>query len=118
MDNFVLKLVIPGKAVGMALKIGRGGHRYYSAKTITYWNKIAFYAKLQLKQPTKEDVVIVLTCYFLDKNYPDLDNISRIYLNAFKKILYTDDAQVADLHIKRIINKKERERTEVEIYGV
>jgi len=42
-----------------------------------------------------------------------MDNVAKLYLEAFKGLIYKDDCQVADVRVRRIVDKRERERAEV-----
>lgn len=42
------------------------------------------------------------------KKKPDIDNVTKIVLDALNKVAYEDDTQVNELHIMRHFDEQER----------
>ena len=73
-------------------------------------------AKSQWKgtPPLKGDISVSITLYFGTKRKADLDNFNKLSLDALTGIVYEDDSQIAELHLKRAYDKA-RPRIEVKI---
>jgi Holliday junction resolvase RusA-like endonuclease len=72
-------------------------------------------AKTQWKgKPLTGDVKLAITLYFGTKRRADLDNFNKLSLDALTGIVYEDDSQIAELHLKRGYDKT-RPRIEVGI---
>jgi Holliday junction resolvase RusA-like endonuclease len=58
-------------------------------------------AKAQWKgKPLEGDIEVSITLYFGTKRRADLDNFNKLSLDALTCIVYVDDAQIAELHLK------------------
>jgi Holliday junction resolvase RusA-like endonuclease len=60
------------------------------------------------------DISVSITLYFGTKRRAALDNFNKLSLDALTGIVYEDDSQIAELHLKRAYDKA-RPRTEVEV---
>jgi Holliday junction resolvase RusA-like endonuclease len=60
------------------------------------------------------DISVSITLYFGTKRRADLDNFNKLSLDALSGIVYEDDSQIAELHLKRAYDKA-RPRIEVDI---
>ena len=72
-------------------------------------------AKSQWKQPILTgDISVSITLFFGTKRRADLDNFNKLSLDALTGIVYEDDSQIAELHLKRAYDKA-RPRIEVQV---
>ena len=63
-------------------------------------------ARAQWKgKPLEGDVAVHVTFYFGTKRKADLDNFNKLWQDALSGIVYGDDSQIAELHLKRGYDK-------------
>ena len=55
----------------------------------------------------KTPLAVELDFYLPDKHRRDLDNLSKAVLDAMNGIVYKDDCQVVDLHLRKFYNSPE-----------
>lgn len=70
-------------------------------KTAYQWEMKQQKAKLLLG-----DLKVEMGLYFNTKGKHDIDNFSKLVLDAGTKILWEDDGQIVDLHIKKYYDKQ------------
>lgn len=72
-------------------------------------------AKSQWRQPILTgEISVSITLYFGTKRKSDLDNFNKLSLDALTGIVYEDDSQIEELHLKRFYDKT-RPRIEIAI---
>jgi crossover junction endodeoxyribonuclease RusA len=54
-------------------------------------------------EPRKGDLAVEIYLHFPDKKRRDLDNIKAL-LDSMSKILWNDDSQIVDLHIRKYVS--------------
>lgn len=126
----VLRFVVPGEPVGKArprvcVRCGRA-HAYTPAKTANYENLIANCAKAEMIREGFERVekpmtvkLIVMAFFCPPKSWsqkkrkaalqgvvhhivkPDLDNVLKAVGDALNGVVYDDDSQITDCHIRK-----------------
>jgi crossover junction endodeoxyribonuclease RusA len=64
--------------------------------------------------PRKGDLNLIVIYYFPDKRKRDIDNFSKLWMDAGTGILWEDDSQINELHLYKFIDK-EKSRIEIEI---
>lgn len=68
----------------------------------------AWEAKSQMRGgPRKGDLCVEIYLHFPDKRRRDLDNIKAL-LDAMTGVLWEDDSQIVDLHIRKYVSDKPR----------
>lgn len=119
------KIIIPGRPVPKARPRlgyrGRTAYVYTPPETREYEKIVAFVASAVCRQPLTGDVQADIVLYFNPdaKVYtkkgkrrrallPDVDNCVKALLDGLNKIAYLDDKQVAELHVKRRYDRRER----------
>lgn len=60
------------------------------------------------KSDSKKNKLIKLMNKLWPKKKPDIDNVTKIVLDALNKVAYEDDTQVNELHIMRHFDEQER----------
>jgi Holliday junction resolvase RusA-like endonuclease len=55
---------------------------------------------------TKAPVVVSLDFYLGNRRIVDLDNLSKGVLDGLKGVLFVDDSQVVELHLRKFIDKQ------------
>jgi Holliday junction resolvase RusA-like endonuclease len=103
----------------------RGGfvQTYTDAKTLKYEDAIQFCAKqamgsskplegpvsvylyIRVSIPASYSKAVKKACLEDDikpTKKPDADNTAKVFLDAFNKIVYKDDSQIVDLHVKKV----------------
>ena len=55
-----------------------------------------------------------MTFFFGTKRKADLDNFNKLWQDALSGVVYADDSQIADLHLRRSYDKA-RPRIEIEV---
>jgi Holliday junction resolvase RusA-like endonuclease len=100
---------------------------YTDKQTMGYESKIAHFAKQAIgsTQPLKTPVSVYLYVRLpIPQSYPkkrreaclsgaekpckkpDIDNIAKTYLDAMNGVIFVDDTQVIDLHVKKLYSEK------------
>jgi Holliday junction resolvase RusA-like endonuclease len=118
---------VPGEPRGKGRpRFARRGNfvqTYTDAKTLKYEDAIQFCAKqamgsskplecpvsvylyIRVSIPASYSKAVKKACLEGDikpTKKPDADNTAKVFLDAFNKIVYKDDTQVIDLHIKKV----------------
>lgn len=118
-----MKFTVPGKPVGKGRpRVTRNG-TYTPKKTKDYQKLVATIAESEMDNYFVHDEPLIATilCYYpIPKNMPkyklqliqdgklypivkpDLDNVAKAILDALNGIVYKDDNQVVELHIKKL----------------
>lgn len=52
-------------------------------------------------------VKVTIHCHYKDKRRRDLDNVLKLILDAFNKILYVDDSLIYELHVYKHLGSVE-----------
>jgi Holliday junction resolvase RusA-like endonuclease len=72
-------------------------------------------ARAQWKgKPLEGDIEVSIALYFGTKRKADLDNFNKLSLDALTGIVWEDDSQISELHLKRAYDKG-RPRIEVRL---
>jgi Holliday junction resolvase RusA-like endonuclease len=72
-------------------------------------------AKAQWRgKPLEGDVALSVTFFFGTKRKTDLDNFNKLWQDALSGIVYQDDGQIAELHLRRSYDKA-RPRIEISL---
>jgi hypothetical protein len=72
------------------------------------------YPTVRAAQSVRPRLSVSITLYFGTKRKADLDNFNKLSLDALGGIVYEDDSQIAELHLKRAYDKV-RPRIEIAI---
>lgn len=109
-----------GKARPRFTKLGRS---YTPAKTMLYESEIMQMAKAAMGSTPPLETPVSVFCYVtlpVPKSYskkltaacltgskrpcvkPDADNVAKAFLDGMNKVVYKDDAQVVNLHVKKL----------------
>ena len=104
-------------------RFSRQGRTYTPAKTKGYEDEVAVMAKAAMNclEPLKTPVAVFLYVRLpIPQSYPkkrkeaclngsempckkpDIDNIAKTYLDAMNGVIFVDDTQVVDLHVKKL----------------
>ena len=96
----------------------RGGYSstYMSSEGKAIKEGYQWEAKSQWKgaPPLTGDISVLITLFFGTKRRADLDNFNKLSLDALTGIVYEDDSQTAELHLKRAYDKA-RPTIEIEV---
>lgn len=76
-------------------KVGKDIKEQYSLEAKSQWKK----------EPIKGDIKMWVTLYFGTKRVHDIDNFSKLLLDSLTGIVYEDDVQIQELHIKKEFDK-------------
>ena len=82
----------------------------------TYKTAVGWIARTAIDEPLQGDLSVTLRIYRKAKR-GDLDNYSKVGLDALNGIAYLDDSQITELHAYRF-DDKDNPRMEVEITPV
>lgn len=121
----VISFTIPGEPKGKGRpRLGRSGHAYTPHDTAAYENLVklcfkerypehvplepgievtaeinAYYSIPQSASKRKKSDMIME--FIRPTKKPDLDNIAKIVCDGLNQIVYHDDSQIVDLHVKK-----------------
>ena len=95
---------IGGRARMYMSKEGKQLKEYYQLQAKSQW----------IKEPLDTDVKLAVTYYFGDKRTRDIDNYGKLFFDSLTGIVWVDDKQVIDLHLKKDYDK-DNPRIELEI---
>jgi Holliday junction resolvase RusA-like endonuclease len=116
-----------GKGRPRFSRVGNFTKVYTDKKTLTYEAMIATFAKQAIgaTEPLKTPVTVFLYVRLpIPQSYPkkrreaclsgvekpckkpDIDNIAKTYLDAMNGVIFVDDTQVIDLHVKKLYSEK------------
>jgi Holliday junction resolvase RusA-like endonuclease len=116
-----------GKGRPRFSRVGSFTKVYTDKQTLTYEAMIATYAKQAMggSEPLKTPVSVFLYVRLpIQQSYskkrkeaclsgaekpckkPDIDNIAKTYLDAMNEVIFVDDTQVIDLHVKKVYSEK------------
>ncbi len=129
---------IPGEPAGKQRARSGNGHHYTPEKTVNYEALVKHYVRpfMGTKPPNEEDHVTVdISAYYSipksfslnrkaaakcgalrPKKKPDADNVAKIICDAMNAIVYRDDAQVADLFVRKFYADRPRTKVTVTIH--
>ena len=84
---------------------GANGNVYTPAQTVDYESKVGWCGRQAMKarKPSRARLAVVIDLYGEDIKVGDVDNYAKSILDGLNKIVYVDDKQVDDLHIRRHI---------------
>lgn len=89
--------------------------RYMKPQGRTMKESYQWQAKSQWKSKvTDKDISISVHLYFGDKRKRDIDNYHKLSLDALTGIVWEDDSQIQEMHIKKGYDK-ENPRIEIEV---
>jgi len=103
---------------------GRGG--YTPARIRVWQNDVACDAMLAMRKierfgyPFECDLAVTLEFTLGDHRRVDLDNLSKAVLDGLNKIVYEDDRQIVELHLKKVVreNKKQPQGVSVTVHAL
>jgi Holliday junction resolvase RusA-like endonuclease len=116
-----------GKGRPRFSRVGSFTKVYTDKQTLTYEAMIATFAKQAMggTEPLKTPVSVFLYVRLpIPQSYPkkrreaclsgvempckkpDIDNIAKTYLDAMNGVIFVDDTQVIDLHVKKLYSEK------------
>jgi len=128
-------IVIPGKPIGKGRPRVTKNGTYTPKTTKDYQNKVAAIAELEADNYFMHDEPLVATilCYYpIPKSMPkykrnmveegklypivkpDLDNVAKAILDALNGVVYKDDNQIVELHIKKLYSDNPRAVVKIE----
>lgn len=83
-----------------------GKHGGYQPKRVTDWQEtVGWTAKSRHRgEPTDKRYAVKLIFYRKGKRKVDCGNLDKPVLDAMQGIIYIDDEQVDDMHVKRFYN--------------
>jgi Holliday junction resolvase RusA-like endonuclease len=55
---------------------------------------------------SEKPIKITAVFYYADKRRRDLDNHMKLLLDCFNKLIFKDDSQIIEIHIKKILGNK------------
>lgn len=55
---------------------------------------------------TTKPIKITAVFYYADKRRRDLDNHMKLLLDCFNKLIFKDDSQILEIHIKKVLGNK------------
>jgi Holliday junction resolvase RusA-like endonuclease len=115
-----LSFTVPGRPVPKARpRIGQG-HTYTPQTTKEYEARVA-YAALEAMSPESRTVPLFEVAHIAVSinvcivGKADVDNIAKSILDGLTGVVWKDDNQVFDLHIRKRLTTRELERAEITI---
>lgn len=138
-NNRYIRFVVPGEPQGKARPRVVNGHAYTPTQTAAYEDLIRMAYKMaepgrQAWEAGKAIAIVITAHYQIPKSAsktakdkmrnwellplkkPDLDNIGKAVADALNGIAYKDDAQIAELRIRKIYN--DAPKLIVELYEI
>ena len=132
----MIKFTIPGKPVGKGRPRVTKNGTYTPQKTKDYQKLVGSIAELEADNyfMFDEPLVATILCYYpIPRSMPkykrkmieegtlypivkpDLDNVAKAILDALNSIVYKDDNQVVELHIKKLYSDDPRVIVKIEV---
>lgn len=109
-----ITLTTPYVSTNRLYTVNRNGSRRKTAAGAAAAKALAWEAKAQMRgEPLKNDLAVQIFLFFPDNRKRDLDNIKGL-LDAMTGVLWLDDSQIVDLHIRKYVCK-ENPRVEIVI---
>ena len=113
---------VRGRAVGKQRARVAFGHAYTPEKTRSWESLVGWYISAELMQRclpvplfVEGHVTVVMDFYLSGKRIPDSDNLAKSCMDGSNGILWTDDNQVRDLHIRVHACPANQQRVEIEV---
>jgi Holliday junction resolvase RusA-like endonuclease len=80
---------------------------YRDPRVSDWQNDVKYSAYLAMDglAPFGDDLAVVIEFVLPDKRRIDLDNLSKAVLDGCNKVVWKDDRQIVDLHLKKTIGK-------------
>lgn len=98
------------KTKSNALKFTRTGHTYIDSKPSKYEKALRAYIKEKLGEwvpiPRKTLIRADLVYYYGSKRIKDLQNLPKSTFDAMNKLVYEDDFQIHEFHVRRRLDRK------------
>lgn len=115
----MVAFIIPGEPVPFARAGSNKGRRYTPSKQLAYMGVIKLFAQQAMagEPPMEGPVGLSIRAVYLipaswtkkekaaavwKSSKPDADNLAKIFKDAMSKIVFADDAQVADLQVQKV----------------
>ena len=118
----IVEGVVMGRAVSWkSPNIGGGNvRRRLVYKTYRQWKELVAATMKPLMQgarPYAGPVVVEFVFYLIPNpgHTPDTDNLGKSTQDSLNRVVFIDDTQVCESHLKRIISATERERAELRV---
>lgn len=92
---------------------GRGG--YTPARVKAWQTDVACDATIAMREierfnlPFENDLAVTLMFTLGDNRRVDLDNLSKAVLDGLNKIVYADDRQIVELHLKKVVRENKKQ---------
>lgn len=101
--NPIATLNIPGPPVPKGRPRTGQGRIYTPAATRDYEEKVGWVARRAMagRKPTTAYVRVAIDLYGPEIAAADVDNCAKSLLDGMQKIVFVNDAQVDDLHVRR-----------------
>lgn len=100
-----ITLTTPYVSTNRLYTTNRNGSRRKTAAGSAAARALAWEAKSQMRgQPRKGPLAVEVYLFFPDNRKRDLDNIKGL-LDAMSGVLWEDDSQIVDLHIRKYVDK-------------
>jgi len=92
---------------------GRGG--YTPARVKSWQTDVACDATIAMREivrfnlPFQTDLAVTLEFTLGDHRRIDLDNLSKAVLDGLNGIVYADDRQIVELHLKKVVRENKKQ---------
>jgi Holliday junction resolvase RusA-like endonuclease len=115
-----IAFTIAGKVAGKARP--RPGRRAWYVPTQELQNNIGWQAKVAMREAKLEPLIgaVAIDVEIVTDGFPrsDIDNVLKLVADALNKIVYDDDRQIVDAHIRRRRIPGARDELRVKVWPV
>ena len=91
----------------------RKGGLYLHPDVLAFKNNITNILKEMTFTKSNKDIKLNVTFYMKNRNN-DIDGPIKVLLDSMNKLVYDDDKQIIELHVKKVVCKEKR--TFIELY--
>ena len=100
------------KSVNKLYLRSKTGGLYLNPKAVEFKNKVSeILEKLEFKK-SENKIKLIIEFYVKKKNL-DIDNMIKLIQDSMNNIVYDDDRQVYELHVRKIISKENKTTVKV-----
>ena len=100
------------KSVNKLYLRSKTGGLYINPKAVEFKNKVSeILNKLEFKK-SENKIKLIIEFYVIKKNL-DIDNLLKLMIDSMNNIIYDDDRQVYELHVRKIICKENKTTVKV-----
>ena len=97
-----IALILPVPPTGnRAVRHVRNGRHYVPAEVADYYRSCQLFGRARRIEPIRDGEVVVSIAWYRSRKAGDIDGRTKVLLDALQGIAYTNDRQVAELHITR-----------------